>query len=242
MPFMCGSTRPSIGVDRDRGVDGVAARLENLQAHLRRERLAGRHHPVRRDHLGPAAVGAPGGPAVAVAERLVRLGVHDGLGPDHRGPQQDGEHRDRQNGPEHRTTGSQRQQHRVPLSIGSTNLVGNRRSRGSAPNRPVGRARLLAERSPADASGTSRPDGCERMLSQFAQRRIACAGRPTRLMAEPAGGYGAAGRERGRSARDGCRVCSPARSLRRGTARTPGGLAGRPAEPEATMGGLGGPE
>ena len=75
--------QPQHGVDGDRGVDGVPARLQDVDADLRRERLARRHHPVRGDHLRAAAVRAAGGPAVAVPERLLRLGAQRS-DPEHR--------------------------------------------------------------------------------------------------------------------------------------------------------------
>ena len=68
--------QPEDGVDRHRGVYRVAAGLEDVDAHLRRQRLAGRHHAVRGDDLGAAAVRAPGRPAVAVPQRILRLGAH----------------------------------------------------------------------------------------------------------------------------------------------------------------------
>ena len=40
------------GVDRDGGIDGAAAFLEDVYADLRRQGLAGRHHALPGDHFG----------------------------------------------------------------------------------------------------------------------------------------------------------------------------------------------
>ena len=76
------------GVDRHRGVDGVAARLQDVEPDLRRKRLAGRHHPVGRNHLRAAAVRAARRPAVAVAPGLF-LSLARGTVSGHHQPQRE---------------------------------------------------------------------------------------------------------------------------------------------------------
>ena len=68
MPQLIGSTRPSIGVGGDGGVDGVAAALEDVEARLRRQRLAGGDHAVLGDDHAAALPGILARPIVAGGE------------------------------------------------------------------------------------------------------------------------------------------------------------------------------
>ena len=52
MPVSFCDVTSSTAPGRDRGVDGVAALPQDLEAGLRRQRIARRHHAVPREHFG----------------------------------------------------------------------------------------------------------------------------------------------------------------------------------------------
>ena len=54
MPVSFCDVTSSTAPGRDGGVDGVAALPQDLEARLRRQRIAGRDHAVAREHLGAA--------------------------------------------------------------------------------------------------------------------------------------------------------------------------------------------